>query len=371
MRKTLFLFLFLFVAACSPKRDAEEFLPSENIYLSIDGGAMLGMIPLILLEDIEKETGKPIHQQIKGVMGTSTGAIVAGLITLPIINGKPATASEGLKFYKKAKEHAFSDGNIIPVPKRDSIKSEMEENLRKTFGKSLLSQAFIDLKIVAWDVSASSPFIFDSKKAKDNSNLNTEGYSAIRASISLKDLFGQTKFEFDGAERTFIDAGDPSLSKTLRIVDPTALLYKALMENLPEGETATIYSLGTGFLKEASQQTLAAQSENSRVKIVRIDPNFEALREKIIQVSLEKANMPLDEKGLILWLTTAINKLDMGDAEIDKDLGNGKTEKVKIGVLDFDTMSTIETVGNDLLKSAEYKSMLKHFKNQKLIKVAK
>ncbi len=352
MRKTLFLFLFLFVAACSPKRDAEEFLPSENIYLSIDGGAMLGMIPLILLEDIEKETGKPIHQQIKGVMGTSTGAIVAGLITLPIINGKPATASEGLKFYKKAKEHAFGDQNVMERKFTEMLK-HMNENLDLTFHDTKLSQARPQLQIATYQSSEpAGRYIFDSKKAKEDPNLDVKGSLAIRASISLVSIFGVAEFDFNGEKRTFIDLADSRVPPNDSLIDPTPLLYKYLKDTLPEGTKATIYSLGTGYIAGPSQQTKDLMAENSNIKIIRIDPDQIALREKIIKIFGEITNGgKAPEKDILNLLSSAV-----------VDGGNG---------FKFDTMNTIEAVGKKLLESAEYKTMLDQLKNQKLIKVAK
>jgi hypothetical protein len=122
MKRTLFLLAFLFVSACgqnpeispsSPNNPSSD-QPSQpdlslidfpnwkdaEIYLSIDGGSMLGMIPLVLLEDIEKQTNQPIHklsQRDRWHVNRSDRRGAHG--SLPIIVNRPAySAAQGLTF---------------------------------------------------------------------------------------------------------------------------------------------------------------------------------------------------------------------------------------------------------------------------------
>ena len=49
--------------------------------LAIDGGGVRGIIPAMVLAEIEKQTGKPIAELFDLVVGTSTGGILAlGLV---------------------------------------------------------------------------------------------------------------------------------------------------------------------------------------------------------------------------------------------------------------------------------------------------
>lgn len=50
--------------------------------LSIDGGGIRGIIPAVLLAEIEKTTGKKIYELFDFFAGTSTG----GILTLLLIN---------------------------------------------------------------------------------------------------------------------------------------------------------------------------------------------------------------------------------------------------------------------------------------------
>lgn len=51
--------------------------------LSIDGGGIRGVIPAVVLTEIERLTGRPIAESFDLVAGTSTGGILALGLTLP------------------------------------------------------------------------------------------------------------------------------------------------------------------------------------------------------------------------------------------------------------------------------------------------
>ena len=51
--------------------------------LSIDGGGIRGMIPALVLAEIEKRTGRPVAGLFDLVAGTSTGGILACALTRP------------------------------------------------------------------------------------------------------------------------------------------------------------------------------------------------------------------------------------------------------------------------------------------------
>lgn len=53
-------------------------MPKQGLrILSMDGGGMKGMATVLMLKEIEKGTGKPIHELFDLVCGTSTGGMLA------------------------------------------------------------------------------------------------------------------------------------------------------------------------------------------------------------------------------------------------------------------------------------------------------
>lgn len=72
--------------------------------LSIDGGGIKGIVPAMLLAEIEVITGKPICKLFDFIAGTSTGGILTLGLTKPSRedSAKPQfTAKEMVNLYRK------------------------------------------------------------------------------------------------------------------------------------------------------------------------------------------------------------------------------------------------------------------------------
>src|SRR3954447_6363322 len=54
--------------------------------LAIDGGGIRGIIPALVLADLEERTGRPIASLFDLIAGTSTGGILACALTVPDAN---------------------------------------------------------------------------------------------------------------------------------------------------------------------------------------------------------------------------------------------------------------------------------------------
>jgi len=57
--------------------------------LSIDGGGIRGIIPAMILAEIERRTGKQIWEMFDLIAGTSTGGMLALGLVAPGFDGKP------------------------------------------------------------------------------------------------------------------------------------------------------------------------------------------------------------------------------------------------------------------------------------------
>ena len=70
--------------------------------LSIDGGGIRGVASSVILQEFEKKSGKPISELFDLVVGTSTGALLGGILSLPDEHNKTKpmiTAEEATKVY--------------------------------------------------------------------------------------------------------------------------------------------------------------------------------------------------------------------------------------------------------------------------------
>jgi patatin-like phospholipase/acyl hydrolase len=66
--------------------------------LSIDGGGIRGLIPALVLADLEARTGRRVHELFDLIAGTSTG----GILALSLTNGSggaPPTAADVASLY--------------------------------------------------------------------------------------------------------------------------------------------------------------------------------------------------------------------------------------------------------------------------------
>lgn len=64
--------------------------------LSIDGGGIRGIIPALVLGDLERRTGRPVADLFDLIAGTSTGGILALALAQPGTDGRPARTAEQL-----------------------------------------------------------------------------------------------------------------------------------------------------------------------------------------------------------------------------------------------------------------------------------
>ena len=78
-----------------------------KLILSISGGGIRGIIPAIILSHIEKHVGKPISKCFDLIAGTSTGGIIATLLSVPENNKPKYSASQVVELYKQFGTQVF------------------------------------------------------------------------------------------------------------------------------------------------------------------------------------------------------------------------------------------------------------------------
>lgn len=76
--------------------------------LSMDGGGMKGLATVQILKEIEKGTGKRIHEMFDLICGTSTGGMLAVALGIKLMS-----LDQCEEIYKKLGE--YSDRNSIPA----------------------------------------------------------------------------------------------------------------------------------------------------------------------------------------------------------------------------------------------------------------
>lgn len=109
--------------------------------LSIDGGGIRGIIPAMILQQIESKKGKRIFELFDLIAGTSTGGIIALGLTKPKNpGGQPYEARELVELYEKEGRNIFKTSwwRKLPVfrrlPPARYLAGGVETTLKKYFG---------------------------------------------------------------------------------------------------------------------------------------------------------------------------------------------------------------------------------------------
>ena len=143
--------------------------------LCIDGGGIRGIIPAMVLAEIERRTGRRISQLFDLIAGTSTGGILALGLVKPGKRGRPDyTAEDLVQLYEKQGRRIFSRSVLHQLVSLNGLAQKkyqsgpVEKVFEETFGDVLLSQALTNVMLTSFDIKLRDAFFFRSYRAKAN-----------------------------------------------------------------------------------------------------------------------------------------------------------------------------------------------------------
>lgn len=164
--------------------------------LSIDGGGIRGVIPAVILEYIERKTGKPIASLFDIIVGTSTGGILACGLATPGTGGQPKlSAADMLGLYaergKDIFERSFWRGltSVGGLTEETYDHRPLERLLKQYLGDATLADALVPLVVTAYDIERRQPYFFKSTKAKQSKDRNHYLRDAARATSAAPTFF--------------------------------------------------------------------------------------------------------------------------------------------------------------------------------------
>ncbi len=163
-------------------RRAAPFLPETRLalvkVLCIDGGGIRGLIPALVLAEIERRIGRRIGELVDLVAGTSTGGILACGLTRPGADGRPLYSAQELAgiyveegpkiFHRSLLKRIFSvEGWIDERYDDDGLNAALARYL----GEERLSGSLADLLVTAYDINGRFAFFFRSARARERSDV--------------------------------------------------------------------------------------------------------------------------------------------------------------------------------------------------------
>jgi patatin-like phospholipase/acyl hydrolase len=136
--------------------------------LSIDGGGIRGLIPAIVLTEIERRSGRRIWELFDLIAGTSTGGILACALCAP----DPLPASEVVKLYEEEGPDIFSRSLFQRIRSADGLLDEkydggaLDRALKRFLQEKLLSQTKPDIIAPSYDTNEPGPYFFKTADAR-------------------------------------------------------------------------------------------------------------------------------------------------------------------------------------------------------------
>jgi len=218
--------------------------------LSIDGGGIRGMIPAIVLAELEKRAGKPVAELFDLVVGTSTGGILACGLTVPGSAGRPRyAANELIALYEQEGPNIFDRSLLKRITSLEGIIDErypthpLQSILGRYFGKARLREALTRVLVTAYEIERRTPWFFRSERAKADAGYDFPMAEVALATSAAPTYFEPAKLAVPGAPTDYfalIDGG-------VFAVNPGMCAWaEARALGLPDD--TVVLSLGTGSL---------------------------------------------------------------------------------------------------------------------------
>lgn len=231
--------------------------------LSIDGGGLRGIAPLLILKQIEIKTGKRIHELFDIIVGTSTGGIIACGLTATKDGVNPHLSIDDMIMLYTTK------GNEI-FPYKSNFISKSLQGINSIFNPKhsakgldrLLIEYFEDLKlsdtlipiiVSSYDIKNNEILMFKSRKScEEDCDINLK--DVCRATSAAPTYLASYKLNYNGKERICVDGGVYINNPTLAGVSDLRKFghngKKVLLKNI------SCLSLGTGnYTKNLGHKT--------------------------------------------------------------------------------------------------------------------
>jgi patatin-like phospholipase/acyl hydrolase len=183
--------------------------------ISVQGGALRGLIPLAGIDYLTKTTKKSVNQLFDVAAGSSTGSIIVSALTNGTYEKQPVTTTTLIDLYLMYGSKIFSNTNT-------GSNSETQNNVAATqtasanalyeiistlLQNTTLRQAKSNLIIPAYSMTEQQPYVFNSWAANHNANYYLK--DLVMASTSNPGYFPQYNLKTTAGKSAgyFIDPG--------------------------------------------------------------------------------------------------------------------------------------------------------------------
>ena len=184
--------------------------------LSLDGGGLRGIIPVLILKEIERRSGEKIFNLFDLISGTSTGGLIACGITVSDDGKNPKYTIQQIEdiythrgndiFPKRSGFSKFL--NSLSSLKNPHFSAEgIDKVLTEYFGTKRLTDCLKPLIVTSFDLYNNESLFFKSRHAFSDPQKNATLKDVCRATSAAPTYLPAYKFMFDNKARVCIDGG--------------------------------------------------------------------------------------------------------------------------------------------------------------------
>lgn len=218
--------------------------------LSIDGGGIRGIIPAMILAELEQRAARPICELFDLIAGTSTGGILALALNKPDAAGKPAySAARLIELYEREGDTIFSPawhrwpiiGFLFDVFFVRYSARHIQRILLQYFGETRLRDVITPVLLTAYELHKRDPWLFKSRRAKTEADHDFPMHVAAYATAAAPTYFPPLKLPAPEPWKYYalVDGG-------VYAQNPAMAVYVEAHTMYPDARDFIIVSVGTG-----------------------------------------------------------------------------------------------------------------------------
>ena len=204
--------------------------------LAIDGGGIRGLIPALVLAELERRAGRRVFELFDLIAGTSTGGIIACALCAP----DPLPAERVAAIYEEEGPAIFDRSVWQRIRSAEGLLDEkydagaLDRALERFLADKRLADAAPELIVPAYDMTEPGPFFFKTRNARERRREDFPLTVVARATAAAPTYFEPLPVR----GRALVDGG-------VYAVNPAMSAFAEVLRFQPSAEVVLL-SLGTG-----------------------------------------------------------------------------------------------------------------------------
>ena len=180
--------------------------------LAVDGGGIRGVIPAVVLAELERRTERVASELFDYFVGTSTGGIIALAAVCPDETGERPryTGAQIVDFYREYGPHIFPPhhfSSALQVVEEKYPSAGLDDALATAFGESRLSEALRDVMVTTYDAEQCQPVFLRRSLARAEPGFDLPMRLAARATAAAPTYFAPLPYQNGDRTHVFVDGG--------------------------------------------------------------------------------------------------------------------------------------------------------------------